>query len=802
MVARKNNKGLGIPYVEVYYGFFRGYKDVVYFSTKYFSNDPESLLYEDFCLVSVISLVCIDETSYTCIPKLIEAKVRSKIERLTLHPRQSSNDVMLIGGETLMVVQESFRLFGDWDLDEKSSGYQRLIDNRTKALSIVSNDFSPTILRGGELKDSILTNRHIKSAIALFEVTHRGQLQQINRLYQVKERFIPALPKYDYHVEYPLGVFVLKPNEIVGLQNLTAQLILFSGTNWTMYKNLQYFVYSLLEHSLSPLQIVVLDTLNELGGIIEGLKRKPLSQEVNLRIFQPGVNFYVNICDVDMPPNMGKEAQRAFQVKTIAYNLANASENYDVRRNISLLFDSITKSLENMEESKEQSLKDFTLFDVAGYLDGAQTGVTDLTVSDRLKAELRQYKHCQEMTYMNFKDHYDDLIVGDGLTIFQFPDPTQDHSMKKVFLGFLLQKVAARCTENTVIIITNAEVLFPAEGRNREQLNPVYETAIGQYAQKIKNKGTLVLSTKSPLKMREDICNAYDIGLFYYLSNPSDRQWLANRQALGPRQSELNQLLATLHQEGLMFREDLVFHFVPHLLEPIDLEVTVPQESVRPASVGRLSDTEFSALMITLQQLKHGPVEIYSIFDYLAINDIENAEGIWKKLRLLPYTETQKYDEETVLVLTDTGNSYYDDYIHEIEAFPSKPTPPQLIDSLGKNPKNPESLIQMNKEAIEAAGAVLNELYQLEGRIDWKLFRLYLKLKDASGVSFEDHLTRIQLLQRIYKNCKIRIKKHSEEEDFFGNEYEIVPTSVSQVEDETRSNLSESSDEDYQDESR
>ena len=177
--------------------------------------------------------------------------------------------------------------------------------------------------------------------------------------------------------------------------------------------------------------------------------------------------------------------------------------------------------------------------------------------------------------------------IGAGDT-FQFPDPTQDHSMKKLFLGFLLQKVAARCTENTVVIITNAEVLFPAEGRNREQLNPVYETAIGQYAQKIRNKGTLVLSTKSPLKMREDICNAYDIGLFYYLSNPRDRQWLANRQALGPRQSELNQLLATLHQEGLMFREDLVFHFVPHLLEPIDLEVTVPQESVRPASVGRL----------------------------------------------------------------------------------------------------------------------------------------------------------------------------------------------------------------------
>jgi hypothetical protein len=338
---------------------------------------------------------------------------------------------------------------------------------------------------------------------------------------------------------------------------------------------------------------------------------------------------------------------------------------------------------------------------------------------------------------------------------------------------FLLQKLAARCDPQTVIVVTHADKVFGMDQTHSQ--HQIYEEAVNQSYTKIHHSGCLVLATQSLTNLHPEVQKDITTGVFFRLLNAEDRDWLSVRYALEAKLTDdvpnVSAFLKSLQGEGLLFREDNIHtcdHFVPFLLdsgEPIEDSdhgsIPLPTDRVT------LAEGQFTLLMTVLSHIQNQTVSEQRLIQYLQELGFTSIMTDWEHVQKLPYVNLSENGNDPLVSISNEGRAYYS----QIDTLLQQLPPPIALDSsaidstlsnlrqrVNQSFQNDPAKNQQLKTVIgEVAGALLNEYIRIQGGIDWQLVKKYVDLLAIEGNHPNHHTQRFTSLERLYAQMEDKL---------------------------------------------
>lgn len=681
-------------------------------------------------------------------------RVEEQYKKGWLHPRK------IFTTQNYIIIKSSLQGADSFFQQTLDQLYEQLLETRKDVLSFVKNGFKCTDIKKEDLMRVFLHKNPVETGKGRVKYD-QAYLRAVTQLTRVPGRMIPMLPYSTVPVNIPLGTNFINPEKIIGLKELS-KLIVYCGSDQELLTGaLQHFIKTILTPER---KIIIIDFNNDLGSLVNVLSRGK-KDNTPITLLQLGQNFSLNIYDVEPPAHISnRNSQTAYQMNTVVHMLAYASKTDVLVTNLVQLRHAmieVAKKLNPKESHEELSLQKITNSEV--FSDVFRT--TDHLTMERLGRELEYYSASPELNDGNkYSDVINNLGRTPGITLIQFPTQTYVH--KRLAFVFLLQKLAARCDTQTIVVVTHASKLFGKENDNLQQR--IFEESVNQPYSKILHSGCLVLATHSVTTLHPEIQKDITTGVFFRLLNVEDRDWLSVRYTLEAKLADdvpnVSAFLKSLQGEGLLFREDNIHtcdHFVPFTLDPVESihrgEDESPIPSLDPLS---LDEVQFTLLITVLGHIQNQAVTEHTMLQYLRDLGYTIIMTDWENVCRFPYVTLSSNGNDRILSITEEGKSYYS-YINTlVQQLP----PPIALDSLTIDStlkdlgdrvnqsfqNNPVEHQQLKKVIGEVAGALLNEYLRIQGITDWCLVKKYVDLLEIEGIHPNHHSQRFALLELLY----------------------------------------------------
>jgi hypothetical protein len=569
-----------------------------------------------------------------------------------------------------------------------------------------------TMLEGGGFKVTLITGDRIErvywrrerpsEGISIFK-GRKGFLSDLIDLFlkldRVPSREIHEYVTPDLQVIHRLGTQTRNPTQPVGFPTLTTGTVLVCGSD---KKEVLSLIQQLI-HSISTTrncrQIFVIDTQNELNGLIQQLQTQP--EGFPLQVFQLGTNIHLNLCDVTVPalPSGEKQdatAQAAWKSHLICQLLLNSlhtSEYLTARYAVPLE----SQVRQTAEENHLFTLRDVSLrfggtteSHIGEGADGSNMMYADMMAIEAIIGILEQFRSFPEVNYSSFTGHYSNTMVReDTLTFFQFG--AQAPLIRRATVGFLLHFLSQNMTNGCVVLTHAAKYLPTHAGYKRERR--IGSSSIMAALDTITTHNILILGSQQLQEMANNLDTFDEIKNTIYLkmANDQDRKLVVTRHELelnkGRRRANYKsyQSLGITEGEGLLFREDapqnVGFHFKLDQRIPIDLTpIQVAEAKQRGSETLGLTPRKYELLMKLLKLLV---TQACRADEAMAlVETTKQGELTLDHLMSLGLFQAQLDSGVTYWVITKKGRQFYKKQHEFVDQLP----PPLREDEINKVP--------------------------------------------------------------------------------------------------------------------
>ncbi|MFX0181472.1 MAG: hypothetical protein ACFE95_00220 [Candidatus Hodarchaeota archaeon] len=718
--------------------------------------------------------------------------------------KQSDRDNSYIGLLLLVRVTMKFPVRSDRTLPlTVKEARKKFVKQRSIAYSILeASGCKITLVTGNDLVKVNLHGKKIAEGITVFKGLkgfHSKLVETFLRLDRVPSRVIQEYPGPKLSVKYRVGTRVDNSVIPVGFSKLTNGTLLVSGShNPEVISVLQQLIGSLTESGpIKP--IFIIDTHNELNGLIKTLQRKSL-QDINLQVFRLGVNIHLNLCDVVTPLLSSEkkkevEARAAWKAHLISQIILSSlhTSEYLIDRYAIPLETQLKKTAEKNYLFTLQDVKFNVGSDVEENTDGTGMIFADMATIDALVGIIDQFQSFPEINYSAFTGHYANTMIREGtVTFFQFG--AQPPLVRRATIGFLLQYLSQTIKEGCVVLTHVPEFLGQKTIRHTQRELTASFTV--ESCQTIAQHNLMILGSNSLQNLAMIMDNFEEIQNRIYLQmvNPQDREIILNHHEL-PLDQETSsssskysrytkysrqKSLGIVRGEGLLFREDVPkhigFHFRVESKYPIDQKpVAVYETKLRGSETLGLTPEKYKILMKLLKLLNSQACRADEAIALIA--QTKRSEIALEQFKSLGMYDEDLHQGTRYWIITSKGRDFYQkqhDFIRTLDA----PLPRDKIGVASQELKRLESFYDITASRSEKQdtntkvkyllGSVLNYLIHLRASVPWLRVAEYYDLAMIDSLEWQDfrHLFdgAHSLLNNLLLEIKQLHKQQSEEE--------------------------------------
>jgi len=680
---------------------------------------------------------------------------------------------------------------------------KRFVKRRSMTYSILeASGCKVTLITGDDLVKVHIYGKKVVEGISVFKGQkgfHSKLVESFLRLDRVPSRVIQEYPGPQLSVKYQVGSRLDNPAIPVGFPVLAIGTLLISGShNSEVISVLQQLIGSLTESDpIKP--IFIIDTYNELNGLIKTFQRKSL-QDVNLQVFRLGTNIHLNLCDVVTPllsSEKKKEVEaraawKAHLISQIILSSLHTSEYLTDRYAIPLE----TQLKKTAEKSHLFTLQDVKLnvgSDVEENTDGTGMMFADMATIDALVGIIDQFRSFPEINYSAFTGHYANTMVREGIvTFFQFG--AQPPLVRRATIGFLLQYLSQTMNEGCLVLTHVPEFLGQKTLRHTQR--ELVSSFTVESCQTIARHNLMILGSNSlqNLAMIMDTFEEIQNRIYLQMANPQDREIILNHHELPLDQENSSssskysryskysrqKSLGIMKGEGLLFREDVPkhvgFHFKVESRYPIDRKpVVVHETKLRGSETLGLSPEQYKILMKLLKLLNSQACRADEAIALIA--QTKRSELALEQFQSLGMYDEDLHQGTRYWIITTKGREFYQkqhDFIRTLDA----PLPRDKMGIASQELKRLESFYDITASRTERQdvntkvkyilGSVLNYLIHLRASVPWLRVAEYYDLAMIDSLEWQDfhHLFdgAHSLLNNLLLEIKQLHKQRSEEE--------------------------------------
>ncbi|MFX0207904.1 MAG: hypothetical protein ACFFDT_18085 [Candidatus Hodarchaeota archaeon] len=702
----------------------------------------------------------------------------------------------------LLLVQVSLKF---WVNSEKilpvivQEARKKFVKRRSTTHTILeAGGFKVTLITGEKISRVYFHKKRIPEGITVFKGQkgfHSKLIELFLKLDRVPSRQIQDYASPDLPITYQIGTHIKNPARPVGFPTLTTGTVLVCGSNKTETISVVQQLINGIRKTGTTRQIFVIDTHNELNGIINYFQAHP-RRDIPLQMFQLGTNIHLNLCDVIVPtsPSGEKqeiEAQAAWKSHLISQLLLsslNTSEYLTARYAVPL-------ESQIRKTAKKNHL--FTLRDVSLSFGGVNESAVeensednmmyaDMMAIEAIVGVLEQFRSFPEVNYPSFTGHYSNTLVRENtMTFFQFG--AQPPLIRRATVGFLLHYLSQSMRAGCVVLTHTPE--FLAEQAEYKRDRKIGSSSIMDACNAITSHNILILSSHQLQQLAMNMDTFDDIRNTVYLkmANDQDRKLVMTRHELEiGRQTKSStykqqQSLGIAEGEGLLFREDapqnVGFHFKLNQRLPVDLKpVTVLKTKQRGSETLGLTPMKYEILMKLLKLLINQPCQTDEILGIL--ESTKQGELSLSQLKSLGLFTTETDRGATYWVITEKGREYYAKQYEFVNSMPA----PLTIEEVGRahqELKRLESLyditsshrerVDTNSRVKTLIGGLVNFLRHLRvTSIPWMRIAEYHDLVMIDSLEWQGFRNLFDLAHTMVNNLLLEItqlqKQHSSEE--------------------------------------
>ncbi|MHA2248318.1 MAG: hypothetical protein ACXADY_25435 [Candidatus Hodarchaeales archaeon] len=614
------------------------------------------------------------------------------------------------------------------------------------------------------------------------------------KLDRVPSRHIQHFAAPNLPIVHRVGMRVDNPALPVGFPTLSRGTLLVCGsTNSELLSILQQLIASIAD-AQSTQQIFVIDTYNELNGLIKHLQVNP-STNLYLQAFRLGANIHLNLCDVIVPiSSSGKKedikaraAWKSHLISQILLSSLHTSEYLTARYSV---------PLETQIKKTAESLSSFTLQDVKLSIGGQnesdvqvnREGIdmmfADMMAIEALAGILEQFRSFPEVNYSAFTGHYNNTLVRDGtVTFFQFG--SQPPLVRRAAIAFLLHYLSQTMNNGCVVLTHAAEFLSrkTAYGRMRE----IISSSVVEACNTIARRNVMMLGSQSlqALAMNMDTFEEIKNSIYLKMANAHDREALLTLHELPiPSTAPLHtqqQFIGIIEGEGLLFREDspqnVAFHFKLDSNYPVDLEqISISDTKQRGSETLGITPAKYELLMKLLKLLVNQPRQTDEVM--ALVEDSKQGVLSLDQFMALGLYTTELQGGANYWVITPGGREYYKKQLQFINTLPVPLTsedipkvPPELkrLESFYDIASSTKERRDTNSKVKTLIGRLLNYARHLRATsIPWIRIAEYHDLRMIDSLEWQDFRHLFDLAHSMVNNLLLEIRQlqqqHSTEE--------------------------------------
>jgi len=662
-----------------------------------------------------------------------------------------------------------------------------------------------TLITGKKLLKVHLHGEKISEGISVFRGSkgfHSKLIQPFLKLDRVPSRIIYDYPAQNLPVVHKIGVRIDNPSQPVGLPNLNSGTVLACGySNNDIISVLQNLIISFTK-TISENQIFVIDTRNEMNGVIKYFQENPSGLgDLNLQVFRLGTNFHLNLCEVIIPLSPGgkkvdlkvQASWKSHIIKQILLSSLITSDYLSERFSIPLEA--------HIKKTAEVNFN-FTLNDVQLNVGGASAGdpkvstegvdmmFADMMAIDALVGILDQFRSFPEVCYSGFTGHFSEALTREKtLTFFQFG--AQPPIIRRATVAFLLHYLSE--LKNGCIVLTHSEEYISrktAYGRSRTTI----PSSLVEACNNISKNNVLLLGTQSLTALSVNMDSFEEIKNSIYLKMVSldDRNIVKSLHELLPDKYSREPFLGISEKEGLLFREDIPqnvgFHFkIDSPAIPIDLQpVYVKEAKQRGSETLGLTPTKFELLMKALKLLISRPCpkdEVISLIE-------KNKHGEMSLDQFLPLGlwDTKAEAGATYWAINETGRDYYSKQYENLAKLPTPLSTKELevsldelnrLESFYDISSSKSDRLDTNTKVKTLIGRLLNHLRVLKvTSIPWSRIAEYYDLTQIESLEWQDFRNLFELADSMCNNLILEITQHYTESNQQENQHAIQASSI------------------------
>ena len=657
-----------------------------------------------------------------------------------------------------------------------------------------------TIVTGEKIIGVHLHKERVQEGITVFKGEkgfHSKIPEAFLTLDRVPSRHIQDYAAPDLAVVHKVGTRVDNPALPIGFPALTTGSVLVCGSSNTEVISVLQQLIGSLSNTGSPQQIFVIDTQNELNGLINHFQAS-LPRDLNLQVFRLGTNIHLNLCDVLIPlfPSGKKQEMKAraawksHLISQIILSSLHASE---------YLTDRYAVPLDSQIRNTAENHHVFSLRDVNLSLGGVNEGnppessegvgmmFADMMTMEAITGILEQFRSFPEVNYPSFTGHYSNTLVREGtITFFQFG--AQPPLIRRATVGFLLHYLSQAMKGGCVVLTHTPE--FLRQHRSYKQDRAVATSCVIDTCNAIATQNLLLLGSHRLQTMAASMNTFEEIknSIYLKMTNDQDRDIVFNRHELDFEQKNKKiynynkqKFLGILEGEGLLFREDapqnVGFHFKLDSAFPIDLKpVFIPETKPRGSETLGLTPAKYEILMKLLKLLVNQPCRADEAM--ALIETTKHRELSLDHFQSLGLYDTQLDGGVTYWIITQKGRDYYSKQNDFVNSLPV----PLTIDEVGLARQELDRLEsfydisssltdrrETNTKVKYLVGALLNYTRYLRATsIPWIRIAEYHDLIMIDSLEWQDFRNLFDLAHAMVNNLLLEItqlhKQRSNEE--------------------------------------
>ncbi len=662
--------------------------------------------------------------------------------------------------------------------------------NRSTTFSLLeASGYKATLITGKNLIEVHYHGKRIAKGVTVFQ-GHKGfhskLIEPFLKLDRVPSRFIQDYPVQDLPVHHAIGTRIDNDTIPVGFPRLSRGSILINGSsNTELILVLQQLIFSLSQDRLLG-QIFVIDTKNELNGLINHIQGTP-NKPKRLQIFSLGTNFYLNLCDVIIPIgphekiSQDKAVGKAWKAHLISQFILSSldTSEYLISRYSVPLESQIRKSANQTTFTLNEVKLSFTN---DSNNEATETIYTDMMSIEALEGILEQFRSFKEINYSFFKDHYQKkLTTSKTISFFQFG--SQPQLIKRATIFFLLDFLS-KTLENSCIVLTHADE-FLSRRTSYQRSREIVTSNLMRACEEIISKNILLISSSSLQSISSSLDSFEEINNLVYLRmiNSQDREMLMkNHQFLFRTSTSINtqqQWLGVMEGEGLLFRFDAPQNNAYHFKLQSDIPINTSPFKINPikpwgSSTLGLPSTKFESLMNLLNALIQSPMPQSQVLNYLG--NLGDPEDVLKTFQDNGLFSRNYQTGNQFLAISNYGHDYYNEQLTKIAELP----PPlsqndilsvsqmfkqleneyNFLESAAKTEKTLFKLKELNIKVKNLIGSTLNYLRCLKQQaIPWRSFADYTDLCTITGIEYMDFQSLFELANTILNNLMVQIDR-------------------------------------------